>query len=52
MWGAILVVLTVVGFATVVGLELVMPCLAYATERARRVTLDASDWPLQAGAAG
>ena len=52
MWGAILVALTVAGFATVVGLGLVMPWLAYATDHACRDTLDASDWPPPAGADG
>jgi uncharacterized membrane protein len=44
-WGAIIVVLTLAGFATVVGLGLVMPWLAYATYHAYLDTLDASTWP-------
>ncbi|RAP56147.1 DUF2189 domain-containing protein [Oleiagrimonas sp. MCCC 1A03011] len=45
LWGLLIVVLTLVGFVTVVGLGLVMPWLAYATWHAARDTLDASDWP-------
>jgi uncharacterized membrane protein len=47
LWGAVIVALTVVGFATVIGLGLIMPWLAYATYHAYLDTLDASDWPLQ-----
>lgn len=46
LWGAIIAVLTAVGFLTAyVGLVVVMPLLAYATWHAYRETLDASAWP-------
>jgi uncharacterized membrane protein len=45
VWGLLIVLLTLVGFATVIGLGLIMPWLAYATYHACIDTLDASDWP-------
>ena len=46
LWAAIIVTLTVIGFATAfLGLIVVMPWLAYASWHAYRETLDASDWP-------
>ncbi len=45
-WAAIIVVLTIIGFATAfIGLGLVMPWLAYASWHAYRETLVADDWP-------
>jgi uncharacterized membrane protein len=49
LWGLLIVLLTVLGFATVVGLGLVMPWLAYATWHACVDTLDASGWPALRG---
>ena len=46
LWAAIIIVLTVLGFATgFIGLGLVMPWLAYASWHAARETLDAEAWP-------
>jgi len=46
LWGALIVLLTALGFATAfLGLVVVMPWLAYATWHAYRDTLDAGDWP-------
>jgi uncharacterized membrane protein len=45
LWGAIIAVLTAVGFLTAyLGLVVVMPWLAYASWHAYRETLDASAW--------
>jgi uncharacterized membrane protein len=49
LWGLLIVLLTVLGFATVIGLGLVMPWLAYATWHACVDTLDASGWPALRG---
>lgn len=47
LWAFLIVVLTVVGFATAfIGLAVVMPWLAYAAWHAYRETLDPSAWPL------
>ncbi len=47
LWAAIIVVLTVLGFATAfIGLGLVMPWLAYASWHAYRETLQVDAWPL------
>ena len=46
VWATLIIVLTVVGFATAfLGLGLVMPWLAYATWHGYKETLDASAWP-------
>lgn len=46
LWAGIIVVLTVVGFATgLLGLGIFMPWLAYAAWHAYRETLDAGEWP-------
>ena len=46
LWAAIIVVLTVLGFATAfIGLGLIMPWLAYSSWHAYRETLQAGDWP-------
>jgi uncharacterized membrane protein len=45
LWAVLIVLLTAIGFATVLGLAIVMPWLAYATWHAYRDTLDASGWP-------
>ena len=46
LWAAIIVVLTVIGFATAfIGLGIVMPWLAYASWHAYRETLQPDDWP-------
>ena len=46
LWASIIVVLTVLGFATAfIGLGLVMPWLAYASWHAYRETLDPEAWP-------
>ena len=46
LWGLVIVLLTVVGFATAfLGLAVVMPWLAYATWHGYRETLDADAWP-------
>jgi len=46
LWGALIAVLTAVGFATAfLGLALIMPWLAYAAWHAYRETLDGSAWP-------
>ncbi len=46
LWAAIIVALTVIGFATAfLGLIVAMPWLAYSSWHAYRETLDASDWP-------
>lgn len=46
LWGAIIALLTAVGFLTAyLGLVVVMPWLAYASWHAYRETLDASAWP-------
>lgn len=46
LWGAMIVVLTVVGFATAfIGLAVVMPWLAYGAWHAYRETLDPAAWP-------
>ena len=45
-WAAIIVTLTLVGFATaMLGLIVIIPWLAYATWHGYRATLDVSDWP-------
>jgi uncharacterized membrane protein len=45
LWGLVLVMLTVIGFATaLLGLGLLMPWLAYASWHGYRETLDASAW--------
>lgn len=45
-WAFLIVLLTVVGFATAfIGLIVIMPWLAYASWHAYRETLDASAWP-------
>ena len=47
LWAAIIVVFTVLGFATAfIGLGLVMPWLAYASWHAYRETLQVDAWPL------
>ena len=47
LWGFLIVVLTVVGFATAfIGLAVIMPWLAYAAWHAYRETLDPAAWPL------
>lgn len=46
LWAAIIVLLTLLGFATAfLGLAVIMPWLAYATWHGYRQTLDASAWP-------
>lgn len=46
LWVAIIVVLTVIGFATAfIGLGIVMPWLAYARWHAYRDTLQQDEWP-------
>ncbi len=46
LWAVIIVLLTVVGFATAfLGLIVIMPWLAYAAWHGYRETLDASSWP-------
>lgn len=45
-WAALIVVLTAVGVATVVGLAVVMPWLAYGAWHGYRAILDPGDWPL------
>lgn len=46
LWGFLLVVLTLIGFATAfLGLAVVMPWLAYATWHGYRETLDTGAWP-------
>jgi len=46
LWGAIIAVLTAIGFATAfLGLALIMPWLAYSAWHAYCETLDASAWP-------
>lgn len=45
-WAMIIVLLTLVGFATaLLGLIVIIPWLAYATWHCYRETLDVSDWP-------
>lgn len=47
LWGLLIVVLTLVGFATAfLGLAVIMPWLAYAAWHAYRETLEPADWPL------
>ena len=47
LWAFLIVVLTVVGFATAfIGLAVIMPWLAYAAWHAYRETLDPAAWPL------
>lgn len=46
IWGALLLVLTLLGFVTaLIGLVLVMPLLGYASWHAYRDVLDVSGWP-------
>ncbi|MEL7538112.1 MAG: DUF2189 domain-containing protein [Pseudomonadota bacterium] len=46
IWAALIVALTIVGFATFyLGLIVIMPWLAYSAWHSYRETLDASDWP-------
>lgn len=46
LWAAIIVMLTLIGFATAfLGLAVIMPWLAYATWHGYRQTLDTSAWP-------
>jgi len=47
LWAFLIVVLTLVGFATAfIGLAVIIPWLAYATWHAYRETLDPQAWPL------
>ena len=47
LWAFLIVLLTVVGFATAfIGLAVIMPWLAYAAWHAYRETLDPAAWPL------
>lgn len=47
LWAAAIVVLTLIGFATLfVGLIVIIPWLAYATWHSYRALLNASQWPL------
>ena len=46
LWAAIIVGLTILGFATAfIGLIVIMPWLAYSAWHSYRETLDASAWP-------
>jgi len=46
VWGALIVLLTLLGFATAfLGLLVTMPVLGHATWHAYRETLDPGDWP-------
>lgn len=45
LWAAIIVAMTAIGFATLLGLGILMPWLAYAAWHGYRETLDAGDWP-------
>jgi len=47
VWAAIIVTLTLIGFATgLLGLIVIIPWLAYATWHGYRATLDVSEWPV------
>jgi uncharacterized membrane protein len=49
IWAAVIVVLTLVGFATAfLGLVVIIPWLAYATWHSYRAALDVSAWPILA----
>jgi uncharacterized membrane protein len=47
LWAAMIVAITIIGFATaLLGLDVLMPWLAYAAWHAYRETLDANEWPI------